>query len=89
MMRVMTSLSRSWSPTGLRVDAHSVPYSFSLSKWIHINSGDEGLTRFFARVYAVLRSGGFFALEPQSWESYSKPKRMDPVWIPSGNEYPL
>ena len=35
--------------------------------------------RFFERVYAVLNSDGFFVLEPQSWESYAKAKRMDPV----------
>jgi hypothetical protein len=27
----------------------------------------------------VLNSGGLFVLEPQSWESYAKAKRMDPV----------
>ena len=77
------------TPTNLRVDTHPTLYSFSLSKWIHIHNGDEGLIRFFERVYAVLKSGGFFALEPQSWESYAKPKRMDPVRMLSGNEYPF
>lgn len=52
---------------------------FSLSKWIHIHRGDEGLIKLFERVYAVLNPGGFFVLEPQSWESYAKAKRMDPV----------
>jgi 7SK snRNA methylphosphate capping enzyme len=54
---------------------------FSLSKWIHVHNGDEGLKKFFERVYAVLNPGGFFVLEPQSWESYAKVKRMDPVWL--------
>jgi 7SK snRNA methylphosphate capping enzyme len=58
-----------------------VVHRFSLSKWIHINDGDEGLIKFFERVYAVLNPGGHFALEPQSWESYAKAKRLDPVWI--------
>lgn len=57
-----------------------VVYRFSLSKWIHIHNGDEGLIKFFERVYTVLNPGGFFVLEPQSWESYAKAKRMDPVW---------
>ena len=35
--------------------------------------------KFFERVYAVLNPGGIFVLEPQSWESYAKAKRMDPV----------
>ena len=64
----------------------SVVCSFSLSKWIHVHNGDEGLIRFFERVYAVLNSGGFFVLEPQSWESYAKAKRMDPVRMLSRDE---
>lgn len=55
------------------------PHRFSLSKWVHIHNGDEGLKKFFERVYVVLGSGGIFVLEPQSWESYAKAKRMDPV----------
>lgn len=37
--------------------------------------GDEGLLTFFRRVYSVLRKGGRFILEPQTWESYKKAKR--------------
>ncbi|KAF8970239.1 Bicoid-interacting protein 3-domain-containing protein [Flammula alnicola] len=50
---------------------------FSVSKWIHLNGGDEGLKHFFQRVHDVLKPGGTFVLEPQSWESYAKAKRMD------------
>ncbi len=52
---------------------------FSISKWIHLNGGDEGLMTFFRRVHKVLRSGGTFVLEPQEWDTYGKAKRMDPV----------
>lgn len=52
---------------------------FSLSKWIHLNSGDEGLKQFFHRVHSVLNSGGSFVLEPQPWDSYAKARRMDQV----------
>ena len=54
---------------------------FSITKWIHLNEGDDGLTQFFQRVYEVLRPGGAFFLEPQEWDSYAKAKRMDPVRI--------
>ena len=57
-------------------------YRLSVSKWIHLNNGDEGLLAFFRRVFSVLRPGGSFILEPQEWESYHKAKRMDPVCIP-------
>jgi len=53
--------------------------SFSISKWIHLNEGDEGLKSFFRRVYNVLKAGGSFVLEPQPWESYAKARRMDSV----------
>lgn len=52
---------------------------FSISKWIHLNSGDDGLTAFFRRVHAVLKPGGTFVLEPQAWDTYSKAKRMNLV----------
>lgn len=63
------------STTGLR--------RFSISKWIHLNGGDEGLLEFFRRVSNVLRHGGKFVLEPQEWDTYAKAKRMDIVNLPS------
>jgi Bicoid-interacting protein 3 (Bin3) len=56
-----------------------LPPSFSISKWIHLNGGDEALKTFFRRVYDVLEPGGTFVLEPQSWDTYAKAKRMDEV----------
>ena len=60
--------------------AHRMPlFRFSISKWIHLNGGDEGLKVFFRRVHNVLRPGGTFVLEPQEWDTYGKAKRMDLV----------
>ncbi|KAI0751536.1 Bin3-domain-containing protein [Daedaleopsis nitida] len=58
-------------------DGYDVVVAFSISKWIHLNDGDEGLLRFFQRVYTVLNPGGTFVLEPQEWDTYAKAKRMD------------
>lgn len=55
--------------------------SFSLTKWIHLNDGDDGLLELFRRVNTVLRPGGIFILEPQEWETYAKAKRMDAVRV--------
>ena len=52
---------------------------FSVSKWIHLNEGDEGVKEFFRKVHTVLKTGGAFVLEPQPWESYAKAKRMSEV----------
>lgn len=57
-------------------EGYDVVVAFSVSKWIHLNEGDEGLKRFFRKVYSVLKPGGSFVLEPQPWESYAKARRM-------------
>ncbi|OCH92197.1 Bin3-domain-containing protein [Obba rivulosa] len=56
---------------------YDVVVAFSISKWIHLNGGDEGLRCFFHRVHSVLLPGGKFVLEPQEWETYAKARRMD------------
>ncbi|KAM6492337.1 Bicoid-interacting protein 3 (Bin3) domain containing protein [Amanita muscaria] len=57
-------------------DGYDVVIAFSLSKWVHLNGGDEAVEKFFRRVHSVLRQGGTFILEPQAWETYAKAKRM-------------
>ncbi|KAH9894442.1 Bin3-domain-containing protein [Cubamyces lactineus] len=59
-------------------EGYDIVLVFSISKWIHLNGGDEGLLRFFRRVYQVLGPRGTFVLEPQEWDTYGKAKRMDP-----------
>ncbi|KAF9482716.1 Bin3-domain-containing protein [Pholiota conissans] len=70
-----------WVQTEIPEDAegYDVVIGFSVSKWIHLNEGDEGLKQFFKRVFGVLKPGGSFILEPQPWESYAKAKRMSQV----------
>lgn len=51
----------------------------SISKWVHLNNGDDGLKRFFRRAYANLKPGGKFILEPQAWSSYSKRRKLTPT----------
>ncbi len=48
----------------------------SLTKWIHLHHGDDGIRRLFARVRCMLRPGGVLLLEPQSFSSYKKKKRF-------------
>ncbi|KAL8128514.1 LOW QUALITY PROTEIN: hypothetical protein V2J09_017669 [Rumex salicifolius] len=45
--------------------------SLSVTKWVHLNWGDDGLLTFFAKIWRLLRPGGTFVVEPQPWKSYS------------------
>nr|XP_016490346.1 PREDICTED: probable RNA methyltransferase At5g51130 [Nicotiana tabacum]XP_016490347.1 PREDICTED: probable RNA methyltransferase At5g51130 [Nicotiana tabacum] len=42
----------------------------SVSKWVHLNGGDDGLIALFSKVWRLLSPGGVFILEPQPWKSY-------------------
>ncbi|RDB27570.1 putative RNA methyltransferase C2A9.10 [Hypsizygus marmoreus] len=68
-----------WTVAGIPEDSerYNVVIAFSISKWIHLNGGDEALKAFFPRVYDVLEPQGTFVLEPQPWDTYAKAKRMD------------
>lgn len=44
----------------------------SVTKWVHLNWGDEGLISLFAKIWRLLEPGGILVLEPQPWESYYK-----------------
>ncbi|KAF9577991.1 hypothetical protein BGW38_006471, partial [Lunasporangiospora selenospora] len=51
---------------------------FSLTKWIHLHQGDEGLKAFFRKVYRSLAPGGIFLMEPQAYKTYAKRSKITP-----------
>ncbi|CAD5234174.1 unnamed protein product [Bursaphelenchus xylophilus] len=56
---------------------YDVILAFGITKWIHLNSGDQGLKRFFKRVFRQLKQGGLFILEPQSSTGYKKDSKIN------------
>ena len=61
------------------VGGFDVVTCFSTTKWVHLNFGDAGLRRLFARAHACLRPGGRLVLEPQPWKSYRKRMHLTPT----------
>jgi 7SK snRNA methylphosphate capping enzyme len=50
-----------------------------VTKWIHLNWGDEAILKLFRKVHRALTKEGLFILEAQPWESYSKKRKMTEV----------
>ncbi len=53
-----------------------VIFCLSVTKWVHLNHGDEGIKKLFQLVFNHLRPGGLLVLEPQDWKSYKKQKTL-------------
>ncbi|VDB85339.1 unnamed protein product [Peniophora sp. CBMAI 1063] len=70
-----------WVNTRIQEDdnLYDVCIAFSITKWIHLNNGDEGIKTFFQRIYDTLVPGGAFVLEPQPWDSYAKARKLHPT----------
>nr|XP_043629660.1 probable RNA methyltransferase At5g51130 [Erigeron canadensis] len=66
-----------WSTPGDKV--YDTILCLSVSKWIHLNWGDEGLTTLFAKVWRFLQPGGVFILEPQPWKSYISNRQVSEI----------
>ncbi|KAI8352493.1 Bicoid-interacting protein 3-domain-containing protein [Blakeslea trispora] len=53
--------------------------ALSITKWIQLHGGDEGLKDFFRKIYDSLVPGGVFILEPQEFSTFQRrAKTIDP-----------
>ncbi|XP_050273254.1 probable RNA methyltransferase At5g51130, partial [Quercus robur] len=53
----------------------------SVTKWVHLNWGDDGLITLFSKIWRLLRPGGVLVLEPQPWKSYENNRLVSEVII--------
>ncbi|XP_071737254.1 probable RNA methyltransferase At5g51130 [Rutidosis leptorrhynchoides] len=68
---------QSWSMPGDKL--YDTILCLSVSKWVHLNWGDEGLITLFSKVWRLLKPGGVFILEPQPWKSYVSNRQVSEV----------
>ena len=51
----------------------------SVTKWLHLHHGDEGIASFFRTCHRLLQDGGLLILEPQAWKSYQRRRNLSPL----------
>ena len=51
-----------------------VIFLFSVTKWVHLNGGDEAIKMLFAKIKSLLKLGGFLFLEAEDWKGYKLKK---------------
>lgn len=50
--------------------------SLNVTKWVHLNYGDDGLRTLLRRMHQLLRRGGKLVLLAQAWSSYGRSKDL-------------
>ncbi|OZJ05402.1 hypothetical protein BZG36_01982 [Bifiguratus adelaidae] len=59
-------------------EPYDILLALSISKWIHLNWGDQGIKDFFHKAYRSLQDGGMFVLEAQPWKNYKNAFSQSP-----------
>ncbi|GAA5846563.1 hypothetical protein JCM9279_006743 [Rhodotorula babjevae] len=59
-------------PTAVDQGRFDVVTLFSITKWLHLHHGDEGMLRLFRSLYDFLPVCGIVIIEPQEWDNYKR-----------------
>lgn len=66
-----------------------VIFCMKLTKWVHLNWGDDGLKVLFHKCFKLLKPGGTLVLEAQEWSSYRDVKHWTPHMRENKNQITL
>ncbi|ORZ13951.1 Bicoid-interacting protein 3-domain-containing protein [Absidia repens] len=61
-----------WLTMDIKEQHYDTILALSITKWIHLHRGDQGIKAFFQRIYQSLKKGGVFILEPQLFTTYER-----------------
>lgn len=61
-----------WETFALRQGTYDTILLLSITKWLHLHHGDDGLVSLFRNLFAILRSDGTLVIEPQEWQNYKR-----------------
>ena len=61
-----------WDTFPQRYGIYDTILLLSITKWLHLNHGDDGLVALFRNLFKILPSGGTLVVEPQEWQNYKR-----------------
>lgn len=80
----------SWNTSStLSTREYDIVFLFSITKWLHLNHGDEALLELFGRIHGLLAIDGYLVVEPQGWDNYGRAVKKNPMLRPMYKEIRL
>jgi 7SK snRNA methylphosphate capping enzyme len=71
-----------WSSFTSRHGEFDTILLLSITKWLHLHHGDEGLVSLFRDLFKLLPEGGTLVVEPQEWANYKRAVSKNPSLKP-------
>lgn len=63
--------------TGTALGTFDVVLLLSVTKWVHLNSGDDGMLALFKHIRSILNEGGYLVVEPQPMSNYARASKRN------------
>ncbi|GAA5971463.1 hypothetical protein JCM11641_008361 [Rhodosporidiobolus odoratus] len=65
-------MQEGWFPATFGTTRFDVVTLFSVTKWLHLWNGDDGMLQLFRSLHSFLPPGGVVVVEPQEWDNYKR-----------------